>query len=116
MLRRPGVWSLMRHGEGCFRLADRHVRCAHPPGLDQRRESLFRADVRTGHVGSSESLPHTRSSSGRFPRIIFPSPARHETHTMRTLSTLLLLLVAASVPAQETIWIEAEHLEGIKGY
>jgi hypothetical protein len=35
---------------------------------------------------------------------------------MRTLSTLLLLLVAASVPAQETIWIEAEHLEGIKGY
>ena len=35
---------------------------------------------------------------------------------MRFLSTLLLLLVASSIPAQETIWIEAEHLEGIKGY
>ncbi len=35
---------------------------------------------------------------------------------MRTLSTLLLLLVASAVGAQETIWIEAEHLEGIKGY
>src|SRR5438067_8314736 len=35
---------------------------------------------------------------------------------MRTLSTLLLLLVVTSISAQETIWIEAEHLEGIKGY
>ncbi len=35
---------------------------------------------------------------------------------MRFLSALLLLLVASSVPAQETLWIEAEHLEGIKGY
>jgi hypothetical protein len=35
---------------------------------------------------------------------------------MNRLSVLLLLLIASSVPAQESIWIEAEHLEGIKGY
>src|SRR2546423_12382819 len=53
---------------------------------------------------------------GAAPQYRFSPPSRREMHTMRILSSLLLLLVASSVPAQETIWIEAEHLEGIKGY
>ena len=35
---------------------------------------------------------------------------------MKALTLLVLLILTASARAQESLWIEAEHLDGIQGY
>src|SRR5262245_12168296 len=64
-LRRPSVWPVILHKEGCFRPADRASGLTPAIGLEQPRLRGFRLPVLSRTPGGSGSLPRPRSRSRR---------------------------------------------------